>query len=279
MRKLTAIIAAALAMVACSKDMSEAIGCKLDIHVDWVRGSKAQFTITSSDKNACYVYGKINSTHPYFSLPDEDLVEFQLGWMEKEYQSRLAEGSIANFADLFAVKGTRTLRETQLADDMDWAFIVFQINPETHKPIGPLHKEYFHTLPIPKVDLSFTIEHSGDAMRIIPSNDRDTWFWEYESWQRMVGIYGSPYYFYYTLLDMYDQYGFLYSQLCHGEEEWVFSRDDRSIKEDEMYTMCISGCADGEITTEVFYLDFTIHEGVVLFENSYYQDVKIREGK
>jgi hypothetical protein len=64
---------------------------------------------------------------------------------------------------------------------------------------------------------------------------------------------------------MYDQYDFLDHLLCKGVAAWELPRDDRSIKEGVRYWMALSGCADGEITSNVLYTDFVYQDGRVTF--------------
>jgi hypothetical protein len=273
MRKFAIACLASMLVIGCTKEKIVTTPCGFDLSVDSVKGSKVQVTITPENQNACYICVFTSEGQPQYSMTDNEQVDFQLGWMEEIYQGKKNSGAIASFADLFCFKGTRTIRETQCLDDTGYRLIVFQINPETHKAIGPVYKADFRTLPIPKSDLGFKVQYGGDKLCIVPSNNTDTWFWEYEKASKLTGIYGSPFLFYYSVIDMYDQYGFLENQLCKGPDEWVFSRDDRSIKEDVAYTLCVSGCADGEITTEVYYVDFTIRNGQIEFGPCFYQEV------
>ncbi|MCR4844913.1 MAG: hypothetical protein K5843_07985 [Bacteroidales bacterium] len=79
----------------------------------------------------------------------------------------------------------------------------------------------------------------------------------------------------YDIIDMYEEYDFLENLLCQGVERWILPSDDPSIKEDVSYTMSLSGCGwDGEITSDVYYVDFIWHQGRVQFT---YSDIPIIE--
>lgn len=267
MRKTAFALVAVLLTVGCTKEKIVTTPCAFDIRIDWVGGSKAQFTVTPGNKDASYVYGFLSENQMQYGWTDEQVSDFQLNWMELDYEQSKKGGAQASFTDLYGYKGPRTIRETQFIPDMDWRLVVFQINPETRKAIGDVYKADFHTKPVPEAELGFMLRYCADTLRIVPTNNTDTWFWEYEMDTRLLGVYGSPYFFYYSIIDMYDQYGFLDKQLCKGPAQWVFSRDDRSFREDTPYTMCISGCADGEITTDVFYLDFEMKDGRLSFSS------------
>ena len=265
MRKTVLALMAVLLTLGCSKDKISTRPCRFDLQVDWVKGSRAQITITPEDPAACYVCGLMYDRQIQDNLSDKEQMAAQLQWMEHAFQSALEQHPDATFQDMFCYKGVRSIRETQLSPDIDYRLVVFQVNPATHEAIGDvLYSADFHTRPIPESDCTFRIQYSGSTLRILPSN-QDTWFWEYDLASRLTGVYGSPYFFYYSIIDMYDQYGFLDYNLCQGPAEWVFPRDDRSIREDEPYTLALSGCADDEITTPVYYADFILRNGQLEF--------------
>lgn len=265
MRKLVFAWMAAVLALGCTKEKIATEPCRFDITVDLVTGSKIQATITPEDENACYLFSFLSSDQPQYDWNDAELTDFQLGWMEDMYQNVQESGGVSSFLDMFGYKGPRTIRSLQFHDDMDYRLTVIQINPETREAVGPVHRVDSHTKPIKKTDITFRIQYGGDLLRIIPSNDSDTWFWEYEKESLIIGTYSTPYFFFYSVIDMYEQYGFLENQICKGPEEWKLTRDDHSFKPDTVYTLCLSGCEDGEITSEVYYLDFIYQNGQISF--------------
>ena len=265
MRKCVFALLAVMLVLGCTKEKIATEPCSFTITIDQVTGSKMQATIVPENEHACYVYSLIGPDYPQYNYSDAELADFELAWMEDMYQTlQKAEGQ-ASFMDLFGYKGPRTIRSLQLKADNDFRLIVFQINPETRKAIGPVYKTDFRTKPIRQSDLRFKVQYGGDQLRIIPSNDSETWFWEYEKDAVIRGSYYSPYFFYYSVIDMYAQYGFLENQICQGPDEWSLTRDDKSFKADTVYTLCVSGCEDGEITTDVQYLDFIYRDGQIAF--------------
>ena len=101
----------------------------------------------------------------------------------------------------------------------------------------------------------------GDGFIIIPDDPERIWFWEYEEESKITDVYGSPFFFYYDVIDMYDEYDFLENLLCRGEARWQFSRDDRSVRSGVKYTMALSAVTDGEISSDVLYMDFIDESG------------------
>ena len=264
MRKVLVLFVAIVLLAGCTKDKAVTEPCGFTIKLDWVKGSRAQFTVTPGNPGACYAYG-IMAEEIYERLSEQEVIDIQLDWMRNRYETESGQkASVSSFADMFCYKGERTVRLTQLSAGTI-RFLVFQMNPQTREVTGPLYNVKFEVPPVPKADMQFHIRCSGNKFTIIPSDMQRTWFWEYESEDKLRDVYGSPYFFYYSIIDMYLQYDFLQNLLEVGEAEWVLPQDDRSIKTNITYTMAVSGCADGEITSDVYYADFVYHQGMVQF--------------
>ena len=267
MRKLLYLCLTGLLALGCAKEKMATTPCGFHLQVDWVKGSRAQFTVTPENPNARYCYGVIAADHPLYNRSDAEIIQYQMDWMNSDYANLRKEGKVqGEFEDLFCYKGTRSIKSKLMPPDLDHKLLVFQVNPETDQNIGPLHTVTFHTQPIPEVELSFTIQYKNNMFRILPSDKNVTWFWEYEREDKIEDVYEDPYFFYYDILDMYDEYGFLEHSLITGDDEWVLPQDDRSIKEGVTYIMVLSACtADGEICSDVSYATFVYQDGKITF--------------
>ena len=272
MRNIRAYIAGLLALVAlgCNKDRPVTTPCGFDVSVDKVKGSKVEFTITPDNPNASYIYGLASENQDQFIWDGEKLIAWELGWMGAMYNSKESlEPAIGTFIDMFGYKGPRKFKSSRLVTGIQYRLYVIQIDPTTEKAIGPLHEVIFQTKAIPEVNLEFTLVCVGDKLSILPSDKQETWFWEYEMNYRIEDVYGDADTFFYYIIDMYENYGFLDQLLCRGNAEWVFSRDDRSLKEGYDYTLAIAGCADGELTTPIHYAYFSCDkEGRIHFDEN-----------
>ena len=142
-----------------------------------------------------------------------------------------------------------------LASDMDFKFIVFQINPKTHDLIGEPVVIEFHTKPVPQRDLHFQVDFVADELHITPSDDNLTYFWEYDETEQIYGTYRSAYNYIYTLAGMYQEYGFMDYYYYKGECNWILSLEDNMNAGTE-YTLVIAGCEEGEFTTETTIVKF-----------------------
>ena len=267
MRKLLYICLAGMLAVGCTKDKPVTVPCEFHLQTEWVKGSRAQFTITPSQNNAYYCYGVIAADHPLYNQSDAEIIRYQTEWMHSDYANLRKEGhSDGDFLDMFCYKGVRAVKSTLLPPDTEHKLIVCQINPQTCEFIGPTHSKVFHTQPVPEVDLTFSIQYKDNMFRILPSDKNVTWFWEYEREEKVYDVYEDPYFFYYDIIDMYDDYGFLHHSLCMGDVEWVQPRDDRSIREGVPYVITLSACtADGEICSDVVYAEFVFQNGKITF--------------
>ncbi len=266
MRKLLYLCLTGLLTLGCTKAKLATEPSDFKIEVDWVKGTRAQFTITPSDPNVCYAYGTLEAEHPMYDATDEEIVNFQLEWMDSDYESLRRDGKVeGDFVDLFCFIGPRTLQSKLMSPDTDQKLLVFQIHPETHTVLGPLHKLEFHTQAVPEQEIDFTIQYKDNMFRILPSDKQMTWFWEYERNTKIEDVYMAPYFFFYDIICMYDDYGFLDNLLSKGDNEYVLPQDDPSIQEGVLYTMMMSACSDGEISSPVSYAEFIYENGKVRF--------------
>ena len=269
----------AMIAAACGKEKVVTTPCDFKVSLDEVKGSKVTFTIDPGNKDACYTFAVApkgsfaGSTHV---LSDEELMEKMVADMESSFMGFEKEGgAIGSFAGAFCYRGERTITKTGLDPDRDYLIVVFQVNPETRKSIGILYKTEFHTKEVEMVSVSFIIECLVDTITIIPSDDETTWFWEYELSEKIEEKYGSTYDFFYSIVDMYEKYGFLKNLLNRGHAEWTFSKDDPSFREGETYSLAIAGCKDGEFTSYVSSIDFSFHDGGLYFEQTGGPDIDI----
>lgn len=268
MRKIAFICLALVLLAGCSKEKIVTTSCPFDIKIDWVKGSKVQFTVTPGNPDACYCYGILSEDQPQSGWSDNDLVAWQLEWITEIYNSLEAAGEAGSFADMFCYKGPRTIKQTKLSYGTDFVLMLFQINPQTKEAIGPLYRLPFSTLPVTKEDLFFTIHPEENGFTIIPSDPERTWFWDFETEEKINDVYSGAYFFYYSVLDMYEEYDFLDNLLYKGASGLTLPVLESSLLEGKQYVMAMSGCSGGEIDSDVYYAYFTIKDRKVSFTHS-----------
>lgn len=267
--KRIAFICLALALLSgCSKEKIVSTSCTFDLKIDWVKGTKVQFTVTPGNPDACYCYGVMSADQPQAAWSDTELVEWQLGWITDIYNSLKGTGEAGSFADMFCYKGPRTIKQTKLSSGVDFVLLVFQINPQTKEAIGPLYRLPFSTLPVTKEDLFFTIHPEENGFTIIPSDPERTWFWDFETDEKIRDVFSDAYFFYYSVLDLYEEYDFLENLLYKGPSGLTLPAITSDLPDGVQYTLAMSGCAGGEINSDVYYAKFTIKSGKITFTDS-----------
>lgn len=277
MRKLLFLSLAVLMTAGCAKEKFSSTPCNFDCKVDEVKGSKVYFTVTPDNMDACYAYGLLSTKQEEAQWTDTQLVDWQLGLMKEIYEAmKEYEKTVDTFIDRFCFKGTRSFKIDRLETDSEYIILLFQVNPKTLESIGPLIRIPFKTVNVPHYDISFEIHTSGkDNFTLIPSDTEHTWYWEYEDNDRIALTYGTPYYFYYDVIGLFEEYNFLDNLLCKGDEIWTFSEDDPGVKEGHTYTLIASGCEDGEITSNLHFASFSLEDGELIFHETSYTDIPV----
>lgn len=262
MKKVLHILPLFLLLLSCGKpeklptDVSS-----FTLQVAKVTGTKVWFDITTDNPNAYYSFGLVDSSADGYNLPANEMAQLQLQLMDVIYDafSPLGE-NVGSFSDVFLYKGNRELKETELKADTEYKLFLMQVDPDTRRLIGNAMAATFRTKAIEMVDLDFEVVFHPDAVEIIPSNDQLTYYWDYEETEIIKDKYYLPEYFFYDLVDVYEEYDFIDNMLDIGPAEWVFSRDDKAIEEGERYTLVIAGYGKGEINSGYTIVDFIYHK-------------------
>lgn len=252
MKKIILLLSLIVPMLAaCSKEQISSRPCDFDVEITELKGSKIRFTITPSNPEAYYTFALIAGDEPMYEISGEPLIARQMTILKEFYDlfGRFGRKN-ASFADSFCYKGRTEQAELFLSRDMPYKLAVFQVNPWKMEGMGTPEEVFFRTLNPKIIDLDFDLQFSGDTLRIHPSDPERTYVWDYESKEIVDDEYGSPLIYYYTLMDMYEQYGFMESVLCEGDFEWVFPRDDEGMPAGKDWYLILSGYKDGEVDSE-----------------------------
>ena len=234
----------------------------VDLHFELqkVKGSKVIFKMDPVSPDACYTYGLCHSSMEEYDLPDKQLARHILDIKKESYENiSKNKGSSASFLDVSCFRGTRTLRVTDISPDEDYKLVVFQVNPKTLEVLGNVLCTPIHTLPIEMTDLSFTFETEGDVMTINPSDPDCLYYWDYDPSARIFDDYNSPRGFFYHLLDMFDEYGFMDEVYSKGAEQYDFSKDNLRVGKE--YIIVAGACKDGEMTSPLQTMSFIYVRG------------------
>ncbi len=250
------------ALVSCTNKAEQPADVKLNL--EYVGGSRARFSVAVSNMDAIYTFLNMGEHSDNFHQPDDVAARHEIARMEESYEEAKAlmtDNKWSNFTDFFFFRGSRQFTMNSLTPDTDFRFVIFQIHPKTHQLIGePLSIDY-HTKPVAERDLNFDLSFDGDVLTIVPSDDHLTYFWDYENEDIVKETYFFPNNFTYSLVGMYQEYGFLDSELSKGTDTWDFTAQDNTLNEGERCILVIAGCEDGEFTTDVKALLFRYQKG------------------
>lgn len=253
-RKYIFIILSLVLLAACDKE--DIRPTEIKVQVESVTGSRARFTVATASSHAYYSYVIVKQDDPNYNASPTVICNDKIQEMVNEF-SHYEAGS---FTDIFCYRGSRQFNVILLEDDKDYKFIAFQITPKTYKLIGEPVVCNFHTKPVPKRDLHFDVDFSGDVLRITPSDANRTYVWDYEESEMINNIYGSASYYLYRVVEMYMEYGFLEMFYKQDQSVWYFDLEE-NMKDNTEYTIAISGCEEGEFTTPVTVVRFRYHPG------------------
>ena len=251
-RQLTLIVLCLSLLAGCQKE--ELLPTEIKVKAESVTGSRARFTVAPANSHAYYSYVLVSSNEENYDKPTTSICYDEIKRMEESMQY-FENGS---FTDIFCYQGNRQLTMKTLASDKDFKFIVFQINPQTHKLIGEPIVCEFHTLPVQQRDLHFQVYFVGDELHITPSDDNLTYFWDYDETEMIYDVHRSASNYLYTLAGMYQEYGFMEYYYYQGPCTWRLSLDD-NISDGTEYTLVIAGCEEGEFTTVPTIVKFRYH--------------------
>lgn len=253
-RILSILILSLLLFAGCQKE--ELLPTELKAKVETVMGTRVRFTVAPANPHAYYSHILVNANDERYNKPLAEICKEEIELMEDAY----AVFEDANFLDIFFYRGSRQFSIGALYDDMDYKLIVFQINPKTHELIGEPTSSTFHTKPVPTRDLHFDISSEGDVINITPSDNDLSYVWQYEESDMIYHQYGAATSYLYSVVGMYQEYGFLDYYYLVGPSELDLSHET-NMEDGTHYTLVINGCEEGELTSVSTIVKFIYHPG------------------
>lgn len=259
-RILSILVLSLLLFAGCQKE--ELRPTEIKVKVETVTGTRVRFTVAPANPHAYYSYILVNANDERYNKPLAEICKEEIDLMEDAY----AVFDDANFLDIFFYRGSRQFNSGALYDDMDYKLIVFQINPKTHDLIGDPISTSIHTKPVPMHDLHFEISSEGDVISITPSDDNLSYVWQYEESDMIYHQYGAATSYLYSVVGMYQEYGFLDYYYFTGPSELDLLHEN-NMEDGTQYTLVICGCEEGELTSVSTIVKFIYHPGnIVLLE-------------
>lgn len=239
MRKvLTLIATAVLALAGCTpKDILITEPVDIRFQIDKVKNTKVFFTVNCENSNAYYAYFVANldlGLPDFGKMTDRELAEFHLANLKESYEIRKKNKEmISSIADVSCFRGNRSLREPLLNMDTRYRLIVFQVNPETFTVLGEIKGESFQTQSIDLKEFPLAFSVKGNTLTVTPPDNERTYYWDFETAERIFDDYLSPNLYFYFVVDMYETYGFMKNVVFKGPQQRQIPLG--SLKEDEVF--------------------------------------------
>jgi len=275
MRALKLILSALVLLLAgCTgKEIMVTTPANLNFKIDQVKAQKVRFTVSIDHADAYYGYFIANleiQEQDFTRMSDRQLADYWLEIQKINYESRTSHQTYnATMADVSCFRGSRTLKDTYLSQDTQYRIIVFQINPKDFSIIGDIKGETFHTPAVENKDVDFTFQVEGCELIIIPSDSECTYYWDFESEDRIFDDYLSPYSYLFYVVDMYEDYGFMGNVLSKGTVRHDMARDHLI---EGAYYNAVAAAYDteqGELCSEYRIFEFVYKDGT-LHSNGYW---------
>ena len=225
------------------------------VEVTSVSGTVIRITVAAMNPKAYYCYTVVGENEPLFNASTEDIIAEDLKNMDLNYPYFADVGKNGSYTDIFCYRGSRQFNLVDRAPDSDIKFVLYQFHPQKHTPIGEPVVKVIHTKPVPERNLSFEVSITGEKITVTPSDPSLPYIWDYDNNEYIKDTYYLHKNYLQNLVNMYDEYGFLESEISKGPEEWNFA-DDTHLKASEEYALVIGGCENGGFTTPVMYTVF-----------------------
>lgn len=290
------LLTAVLLLASCSsRQIGDAFtSASPELAFDTVRATKAVVSFTPPHESAYYIIGILYADgrpdDPTAYNPDEDptyynpngtpgtiydadtanyepitdktlpaIVRQDIEDAVNEYNIYFAELDYS-FAEIFCYTTPQNITFSDLIPATEYIFYAAQINPETYDVIGDIQSIRTITPDISYSYNYFNIFFSGDTINIIPGND-DPYWWDYTQVAELDSAYfGNTREYVYSVIELYENYGFIEYDVTTGPQQWVISRDDPSFLAEQPYCLVIAGY-NGEISTPITTLNFTLTSG------------------
>ena len=231
----------------------------LNMKIEEVKGSKVIFSMDPANQDAWYSYGLVPSVAEEYKMSDMELARYYVAVNLESYENIKKETDrITTYTDMYCMRGSRTIRANYLLDNTEYRLIVYQVNPKTLEVMNNIQSTTFQTLPIEMEDMDFTFEIEDGILDITPSDPDRVYYWDFDLSVRIYDNYLRASGYFYHVLDMLDEYGFMGEMYSKGGE--LYNLKGHNLINGMDYTLVAGATKDGEITSPVTVLEFTYYD-------------------
>lgn len=252
MRYFKFILLACLVLSGCTaKEILVSTPVDIDVSLDKVSASKLVFSVRVSNQDAhyCYALNQMDNNE-YFSGTDREIAQHHLDLEKQSFDIiNKYNPQDCSFMEYACYRGDRTLKMAHIKSGTRFKLLVFQVDPVSESIVGNIISREFTTSAIEKKNLTFDFSLDGTVLSITPSSSDITYYWDFELEERIYNNFLSPDGYFYSVIDMYGDYGFIDNLLTKGKCSYDFARD--VIQEGQTYILMASACSKGEIDSEL----------------------------
>ena len=257
------ILSLVVLLAACTaKDTMVTTPVDIGFKIDRIKSGKVYITVTCPNPDA-YYFCKVRYLDPEGPVKsDREMALENIELAKLNYEVRKENMDIhARLIDLSAYRGSRSIKNTELSGGNTYRILLFQVNPEDLSIIGEVKGETFQTPRVEMKDMDFTFATEGNQLLVMPSDSDCTYYWDFEREDRIYDDYMSPEGYFYGVVDMYEDYGFMGNVLLRGPAQYDLSKTQ--LREGETY-LVIAAAYDmqqEEITSRCIVSEFFCQGG------------------
>ena len=245
-----------------AKDTMVTTPVDIGFKIERIKSGKVYLTVTCPNPDA-YYFCKVRYMDPDSPvLSDREMALESIELAKLNYEIRKQNRDIhARLIDLSAYRGSRSIKDTELSGGNTYRLLLFQVNPEDLSIIGDVKGETFQTPRVEMKDMDFTFAAEGNQLLVTPSDGDRTYYCDFEREERIYDDYMSPKGYFYSVVDLYEDYGFMGNVLSRGPARYDLSKT--RLIEGEKY-LVIAAAYDlqqEEITSRCIVSEFTYQGG------------------
>ena len=254
MKKLVFPILLAMVLAGCNQAYLNP--SEISITIDTIRASQVQITFKPDIEDAYYLLGMITKSD-LKEMTIENMVQGALDFMSRSYDQMLEAGNMyASFEETYLYQGKLKKGFYYLESNTEYVIFAVQVNPVDRKIMGDIVSKECKTPYLEGSDMTFSIWTDNDTITISPSNNEDTYYFNYISLDEIEENYeGDATSYLYETINMLEEYGFMEYCMLNGYQKIILS-EDKSMRNGEDYVFFLMGY-NGEITTTIETAMFT----------------------
>ncbi len=205
-----------MALASCKKISIDPYGMTYTLEVadEKIFFDSAWLDVIPSTNDFRYVPGCVSAAEMAGYSDDKSFIDRYWADLKATYSEFGLTGD--DFLEAVTSQGADFCYLPSLEPDSDYVCFVFTIDNDG-VPLDQLHKCSFKSKPYLQSTMTFEMSMTGSVLTVIPSNETECFFFEYDDKATIDTEFGgSPLLYHYYVVWMYQEYGFIESQKDKG---------------------------------------------------------------